>query len=52
MNQTVILQQDDDGDIIIPLTDEMLDLLGVKEGDMVEVKINEDKTLSILPIEK
>lgn len=42
----VITQEDPDtGDLIIPLPEPILKQLGLKEGDDLEIKINEDGTL-------
>ena len=42
----VITQEDPEtGDLIIPLPEPILKQLGLKEGDDLEIKINEDGTL-------
>jgi bifunctional DNA-binding transcriptional regulator/antitoxin component of YhaV-PrlF toxin-antitoxin module len=42
----VITQEDaETGDLIIPLPEPILKQLGLKEGDDLEIKINEDGTL-------
>jgi hypothetical protein len=42
---SVILEEDDDtGDLILPLTEEMLEDLGWELGDTVEWNINDDAT--------
>jgi len=45
---TVILEQDSEtGDVILPLNNEILASIGVKEGDTVNFTDNEDGTFSI-----
>ncbi len=42
----VITQEDPDtGDLIIPIPEPILKQLGLKEGDDLEIKINDDGTL-------
>lgn len=42
----VITQEDPEtGDLIIPLPEPILKQMGLKEGDDLEIKINEDGTL-------
>ena len=45
MKMTVTLEEDD-GDLIFPFPDEILDELGWKEGDVIEWIDNEDGSLS------
>ena len=45
MKMTVTLEEDD-GDLIFPFPDEILDELGWKEGDVIEWTDNEDGSLS------
>ena len=49
---TVFLEQDPEtGDIILPLNDEILASIGVKEGDMVTIMDREDGSFSITKAE-
>jgi len=42
----VITQEDpESGDLIIPIPEPILKQMGLKEGDDLEIKINEDGTL-------
>ena len=45
---TVILEQDSEtGDVVLPLSNEILEYIGVKEGDMVNFTDNQNGTFSI-----
>ena len=43
----VITQETPEGDLIIPLPEPVLKAMGWKEGDDLEVVVNEDGTLSL-----
>ena len=49
---TAIIEEDNNGDAIIPLPQEMLDELEWKEGDTIDWKDNGDGTFSLSKIEK
>lgn len=49
---TATVQEDDNGDAVIPLPEEMLEELGWKEGDTLDWKDNGDGTYSISKLEK
>lgn len=49
---TATVEEDENGDAIIPLPQEMLDELGWKEGDTLDWKANEDGSFSITKLEK
>jgi len=44
---TVILEEGDDEECILPLPDEVLDQLDWQDGDMLEWIVNDDNTITI-----
>ncbi|AOV60332.1 hypothetical protein S820908_185 [Synechococcus phage S-CAM9] len=45
--KTTVTLEEDNGDLIFPFPDEILDELGWKEGDVIEWIDNEDGSLSV-----
>jgi antitoxin component of MazEF toxin-antitoxin module len=47
---TVTLEEDESGDLIMPIPDEIMEAMGLKIGDELSFEMNDDGSVSFQPV--